>query len=57
MKKLLFKRKFERKFSDEEFALRKSEFVRRVDEDTVRCISYRFGVYWGESWLAVFRRL
>lgn len=57
MKKLLPKRKPERKPSDEEFALRKSESVRRVDEDTVRCISHRPGAHWGESWLAALRRL
>lgn len=55
MKKLLPKRKPERKPSDEEFALRKSEYVLRGSVRTQVCLGHSVpGV---EAWLVAFRRL
>lgn len=53
MKKLLPKRKPERKPSDEEFALRKSEYTPRVAEDTGHLGRSAHGVDRG---LVAFRR-
>ena len=55
MKKLLPKRKPERKPSDEEFALRKSEYVRRVSVRMQVCLGH--SVRWVERWLMAFQRL